>query len=144
MIKKSVYDKSSPECRDLLVNLTGQIEALMGCHPENEKVILMWMVKHFEGEAMVQWQLAYGGATKEAPEGQRIEYVINALAKAYADPLAATTVRMALKQLKWPERASVQHVLAKFEELKNTYESAVEDTVDLLDLEKLDPILTKE
>jgi hypothetical protein len=81
---------------------------------------------------------------KEAPEGQRIEYVINALAKAYADPLAATTARMALKQLKWPERASVQYVLAKFEELKNTYESPVEDTVDLLDLEKLDPILTKE
>ena len=93
---------------------------------------------------MVQWQLAYGGAMKGAPEGQRIEYVINALAKAYADPLAASTVRMALKQLKWPERASVQHVLAKFEELKNTYESAVEDTVGLLDLEKLDPILTKE
>lgn len=144
VFKKATYDKASPECRDLLVNLAGQIAALMGCHPENENLILMWMAKHFEGEAMVQWQLAYGGATKEAPEGQRIEYVINALAKAYADPLAATTARMALKQLKWPERASVQHVLAKFEELKNTYESAVEDTVDLLDLEKLDPILTKE
>ena len=144
VFKKAVYDKASPECRDLLVNLAGQIAALMGCHPENENLILMWMAKHFEGEAMVQWQLAYGGAMKGAPEGQRIEYVINALAKAYADPLAAATARMALKQLKWPERASVQHVLAKFEELKNTYESAVEDTVDLLDLEKLDPILTKE
>ena len=144
VFKKAIYDKASPECRDLLVNLAGQIAALMGCHPENENLILMWMAKHFEGEAMVQWQLAYGGAMKGAPEGQRIEYVINALAKAYADPLAAATARMALKQLKWPERASVQHVLAKFEELKNTYESAVEDTVDLLDLEKLDPILTKE
>jgi hypothetical protein len=144
VFKKATYDKTSPECRDLLVNLSGQIAALMGCHPENENLILMWMAKHFEEEAMVQWQLAYGGAMKEAPEGHRIEYVINALAKAYADPLAATTARMALKQLKWPERASVQHVLAKFEELKNTYESAVEDTVDLLDLEKLDPIVTKE
>ena len=144
VFKKATYDKASPECRDLLVNLAGQIAALSGCHPENENLILMWMAKHFEGDAMVQWQLAYGGAMKGAPEGQRIEYVINALAKAYADPLAASTARTALKQLKWPERANVQQVLAKFEELKNTFESAVEDTVGLRDLEKLDPILTKE
>jgi hypothetical protein len=54
VFKKTVYDKESPECRDLLVNLSGQITALMGCHPENENLILIWMVKHFEGEAMVQ------------------------------------------------------------------------------------------
>jgi hypothetical protein len=77
-----------------------QITSLLDCHPENESLILMWMTKHFEGESMVQWQLVYAGVMKGTPEGKHIEYVINALAKVYADPDAVSTVRTALKQLK--------------------------------------------
>jgi hypothetical protein len=39
--------------RDFLLSLVGQIEALGGCHPLKEPLVLMWMMKHYEKEAAV-------------------------------------------------------------------------------------------
>ena len=114
--------------RDFLLSLVGQIEALGGCHPLKEPLVLMWMMKHYEKDAVVQWKIAYDAAHKNERPGRRIEYIIQVLSKAYANPIAASMTREALDNFQWLPKANVQMVQSKFAALQNEYDSAVEDT----------------
>jgi hypothetical protein len=85
-------------------------------------------MKHYDKEAAVPWKSAYTAAQKFARPGERIEYVIQALSKLYANPLAASMAREALENFQWLPKTNVQVVQAAFEVLKNMHEIAVEDT----------------
>jgi hypothetical protein len=102
------------------------------------------MMKHYDKEAAVPWKSAFTTAQKFAPAGQRIEYVIQALSKMYANPLAASMAREVLDSFQWLPKMNVQVVQAAFAVLRNTYESAVEDTQYEAGLERVDNMSTKE
>jgi hypothetical protein len=130
--------------RDFILSLVGQIEALGGCHPLKEPLVLMWMMKHYEKEVAVQWKIAYDVAHKNERTGRRIEYIIQVLSKAYANPIAASMAREALDNFQWLPTANVQMVQSKFAALQNMHESAVEDTRFNEGLERVDQMSTKE
>ena len=110
------------------MGLVRQIEVLRGGAPDRNPLVLMWMMKHYDKEVVVQWKLAFDAAQNQAPQGQRIEYVVQALSTAYANPIAAATIREALENFQWSPKANVQVVQATFAALQNEYDSAVEDT----------------
>ena len=114
--------------RDFLLGLVRQIEALRGGAPDREPLVLMWMMKHYDKEAAVQWKLAFDAAQSKASPGQRIEYVIQALSKAYANPIAVATIHEALDNFQWSPKANVQVVQDTLPVLENEYDSVVEDT----------------
>jgi hypothetical protein len=127
-----------------LLGLCRLIEALWVGLPEREDLVLLWMMKHYDKEAAVPWKSAFTTAQKFAPAGQRIEYVIQALSKMYANPLAVSMAREALENFQWLPKTNVQVVQDAFAVLRNTYESAVEDTQYEVGLERVDSMSTKE
>ena len=114
--------------RDFLLGWCRQIEGLGGGPLSREPLVLMWMMKQYDKEAAVQWRMAFDEAHSHARPGRRIEYIIQALSKAYVNPIVAATIREALDNFQWLPKANVQVVRATFAALQNEYDSAVEDT----------------
>jgi hypothetical protein len=114
--------------RDFLLGICRHVEALRGGLPEREDLVLLWMMKHYAKEAAVSWKSSFDAAQQHAIPGRWIEYVIQALSKLYANPLAASMAREALDQFQWLPQTSVQVVQVAFAVLQNTHASAVEDT----------------
>jgi len=140
----SPNDQVAGPHRDLLLGLVRQIEALGGGAPAREPLILMWMMKHYDKEAAVQWKIAFDAAEANATSGSRIEYVIKSLSKAYVNPIASAPIREALDNFQWAPQASVQVIQATFGALQNAFDSAVEDTRFDEGLDRVDPKSQKE
>ncbi len=100
--------------REHLLGLCRLIEVLGGGLPEREDLVLLWMMKQYDKEAAVPWKSAFTAAQKFAPAGQRFEYVIQALSKMYANPLAAPMARETLESFQWLPKTNVQMVQAAF------------------------------
>ncbi len=99
--------------------------------PDREPLVLMWIMEQYEKEVAVQWKLVFDAAQTHARPGRRIEYIIQAMSKAYSNPIAAPTIHEALDNFQWLPKANVQVVQATFAVLQNEYDSAVEDSSDM-------------
>ena len=94
--------------------------------------------------ATVQWKIAFDAAEANASSGSYLEYIIKALSKAYANPIAAATIREALDSFQWAPQARVQVIQANFGALQNAFDSTVEDTRFDRGLDRVDPRSQKE
>ena len=65
----SPHDQVAEPHRDFLMGLVRQIEALGGGAPAKEPLILMWMMKHYDKDAVVQWKIAFDAAEANTTSG---------------------------------------------------------------------------
>ena len=101
-------------------------------------------MKHNDKDTVVQWKIDFDVAEANASSGSYIEYIIKALSKAYANPIATATIREALENFQWDPQDRVQVIQANFGTLQNAFDSAVEDTRFDQGLDRVDPRSQKE